>query len=101
MADLTTLAWPAVRLGEALEALQGLRGLPKPLQSWKRNRTTVATELALDFVDREAAVLPFPLQDTKCNHTAGEVMELRSLRARLTARQPQLILTDSNDLFNL
>src|SRR5262245_9764816 len=55
---------------------QGLRGLSKPLQSWQLNRTTVATELALDSIDREAAVLPFPLQDAKGDQTAGEVMEL-------------------------
>ena len=61
----------------------------------------LAAELALECVDREAAIISFPLQDTKGDQTAGEVMELRSLRARLTARQPKLIFTDSNDPFTL
>jgi hypothetical protein len=61
----------------------------------------VVTELVLEFVDREASVMAFPLQDTKRDHTAREVMHLRPLGARLTATQTELILTDSNDLFNL
>ena len=78
---------------------QALRSLPKPLQSWKPDRTTLTTEVALEFVDREAAVISFPLQDTKGDQTAGEIMPLRPLRARLTAAQAELIFTDSNDLF--
>ena len=73
----------------------------KSLQSWKCECPTVTTELALEFIDREAAVMPFPLQDTKGDQTAGEMMPLRPLRARLTAAQAELILTDANDLFYL
>lgn len=73
----------------------------KPLQSRKHKRTTVATELALEFVDREASIMPFPLQDTKNDQTAGEVMHLSPLETRLTATQAELILTDSNDLLKL
>jgi hypothetical protein len=62
---------------------------------------TVATALALEVVDREASVMPFPLQDTKRDHTAGAVMEWRSRGARLTARQAQWLLTGANDFFTL
>jgi hypothetical protein len=40
---------------------QVLRGSAKPLQSWKHEHTPLATERLLELVDREAAVLPFPL----------------------------------------
>jgi hypothetical protein len=66
--------------------LQALRDLPKPLQSWKPNCTTLASEVALEFVDYEAAVISFPRQDTKGDQTAGDVVHLRALGARLTAR---------------
>jgi predicted ATPase with chaperone activity len=42
-----------------------LRSLSKPVESWKHDPMTLATELALEFVDREAAVVAFPLQHTK------------------------------------
>jgi hypothetical protein len=45
--------------------------------------------------------MPFPLQDTQRHQTAGDVIPLRSLGARLTATQAELILTDSHDFFNL
>jgi hypothetical protein len=77
------------------------RGLSKPLQSWQLNGMAVATELALAFVEREAWVMPFLLQDTTCDPTAGAVLEVRSLGARLTASQAQLLLTDSTDLCTL
>ncbi len=82
---------------ETIYIIQGLRSLSKPLQSGKLNRTTMATELARESLDREAAVLPLPLQEAKGAPTAGEVMALRALKARLTAHQPQVILTGSND----
>jgi hypothetical protein len=44
--------------------------------------------------------MPFPLQDITRDPTAGDVMHVRSLRARLTATQAALIRTDSHDLFN-
>jgi hypothetical protein len=46
---------------------QRLRSLSEPLQSWKRQHTPLTTELALAFVDREASVMPFPLQHAKRN----------------------------------
>jgi hypothetical protein len=60
----------------------------------------VATELALEFIDREASVMVFPLQDTKGRQTADDVVYLRPLGACLTATQARLIHTDTNDLFN-
>jgi hypothetical protein len=66
----TTLLPPNTRAGSRVEAggllpqshiSQGLRSLSKPRQSWKLNRMTVATELALELVDREASVMPFPV----------------------------------------
>jgi hypothetical protein len=81
--------------------MQGLRGLSKPLQSWKPNRTTTVTEVAPKFVDRKVLIIPFPLQHTKGHQTAGQMMPLSTLRARLTARQPELIFADADDLLNL
>jgi class 3 adenylate cyclase len=97
-------AWTLWALGypdQALQSSQALRNLSKPLQSWKANRTTMATEVALEFIDREASVMAFPLQDTKRDQTAGEMMLLRPLRTRLTALQPKLILAHSDDFFDL
>jgi hypothetical protein len=45
--------------------------------------------------------MPFPLQDTKRDQAAGEMMLLSLLRAGLTAREAELVLPDSNDFFNL
>jgi hypothetical protein len=68
------------------QIVQRLRALFKPLQRWKDDGTTSATELVLEFVDREASVMAFPLQDTKGRQTAREVVHLRPLGAGLTAR---------------
>jgi hypothetical protein len=78
-----------------------LRGSAKPLQSRKHERTPLATGLLLELVDREAAVMPFPLEDAKGDHTAGEVMDLRPLRAGLTAAQLEVSRTDSEHCFDL
>jgi hypothetical protein len=80
---------------------QRLRSLFKPLQSWKYDGTTLATELVLEFVDREASVRAFPLQDTKGHHTARDVVHLRLLGAHLTARSTELLLTDADDFLDL
>ena len=80
---------------------QRLRSLFKPLQSGKRDATTLATELPPKFVDAELAILPFPLQDTKGDQTAGDVMDLRPLCTRLTAREAELILTNANQFLDL
>ena len=80
---------------------QVLRGSAKPLQSWKHERTPLATELLLELVDREAAVMPFPLEDAEGDQAADEVMDLRPLRACLTAAQLELICTDPDHFFNL
>lgn len=80
---------------------QRLRSLSKPVESWKYTSMTLETKLALEFVDRKAAVVAFPLQHTKCHQTAGEVMALSPRRAGLTATQAELILTDANDLFDM
>lgn len=61
----------------------------------------MATELALERVYREAAVLPFPLQHTKCDQAAGQVMPLSLLRTRLTAIQPELVFADADDFLDL
>jgi hypothetical protein len=61
----------------------------------------LATELALECVDRDTSVLPFPLQDTKGDQAAGQVMPLRPLGTRLTAIEPELIFTDADDFLDL
>jgi hypothetical protein len=58
----------------------------------------VATELALELIDRETSVMPFSLEDTQRRATAGEVLWLSPLRARWTAPQAELIRADSHDL---
>ncbi len=67
---------------------QRLRRLSEPLESWKRQPMLLATELALERIDRAAAVLPFPLQDTQCDQAACQVMPLSPLSTRLTAIEP-------------
>ena len=81
--------------------IQKLRSSSQLLQRWEHEGASLETELALEFIDREAAIVSFPLQHTKGHKTAGDVMLLSPLRAGLTATQAELILTDSNDLFNL
>jgi hypothetical protein len=45
--------------------------------------------------------MPFPLQDTQRDQTAGEVMPLSPLGAGLTATQAELSLPDPHDFFNM
>ena len=45
--------------------------------------------------------MSFPLQHTKRDEAAGHVMLLSPVRARLTARQAQLILADPDDFLDL
>ena len=59
------------------------------------------TELVLELVDTALVRLPFPLQDTKGDETAGHVMQLGPLRAGLTAREGPLIFADADDFCNL
>jgi hypothetical protein len=61
----------------------------------------MATELALERVNREAAVLPFPLQHITGHHAAGQVMALSLRRRRLTAMQPELSWADADDCLAL
>jgi len=56
----------------------------------------MATEVALECVDREASLMPFPLQHTKGDHTAGEMRQLSPLRTGLTAIQAEFILAHTN-----
>ena len=61
----------------------------------------VATELALEGVNCDASVLPFPLQHAKGDQAAGQVMPLSLLRTRLTAIEPELVFADADDCFDL
>ena len=61
----------------------------------------MAIEVALEFVDREVSVMPFPLQHTKGDQAAREMMQLSLLRTCLTAIQPELILTHPDDFLDL
>jgi hypothetical protein len=51
----------------------------------------------LERVDTERLRMPFPLQKTKGDETAGHMLPLGPLRAGLTAREGQLILADTDD----
>jgi hypothetical protein len=55
------LAVGILHVRQQLTPFQVLRGSAKPLQRWKHEHTPLATELLLELVDREAAVVPFPL----------------------------------------
>ena len=78
-----------------------LRSASQPLQGRKRTGATSQTELALELVDTELALMPFPLQDTEGDQATGEMMPLRTLGPRLTARQTELVLTYPDDFFDL
>jgi hypothetical protein len=80
---------------------QGLRSAPQPLQRWESQAAAPQTEEPLEFVDAQVPLMSFVLQHTKSGETAGHMMPLRPLRTRLTAGQPELILTDPNDFFDL
>jgi hypothetical protein len=45
--------------------------------------------------------MAFPLQDTKRDQTARDVVPLRPRGARLTATQAELILTNAHDFFTV
>ena len=64
-------------------------------------RAPLETELALEFVDAELPIMSLPLQHTKSDEAAGHMMLLSPVRARLTARQAQLIFAGPNDFLNL
>ena len=64
-------------------------------------RVSLETELALKFVNAELAIVSLPLQHTKGDQTAGEVMDLCSFGARLTAIQAELILAGPDDFLNM
>src|SRR5919197_2219129 len=80
---------------------QRLRSSPQPLQSCECLGASLATELLLEFVDAELAIMPLPLPHTKCDQAAGEMMLLSPFRARLTARQGQLIRADPEHFLDL
>jgi hypothetical protein len=80
---------------------QMLRRTSQPLQCWERKGATFATEVSLALLDTEASALSFALQHTTSDQAAGDVMPLRPLRARLTAAQAELILTDTDHFLNL
>jgi hypothetical protein len=80
---------------------QRLRSPSEPLQRWQHSRTTSATEVALEFVNAEAAVMTFPLQHTECDETTEDMMPLGPLRAGLTAAEAELILAAPNHFLNL
>jgi hypothetical protein len=84
-----------------LALYQVLRSASQPLQGRKHIGATAETERALELVDTELALMPFPLQDTEGDYTAGDVMQLRPLGACLTAGQAELVLTNPNDLRDL
>jgi ABC-type antimicrobial peptide transport system permease subunit len=59
------------------------------------------TELALDFIDAKLAIMPFPLQHTKSHEAPRDRMHLGPLGPGVTARQAELILTDTAHFLNV
>ena len=78
-----------------------LRSAPQPLQSRESQEAAPQTEEPLEFVDAKVPLMPFMLQHTKGRETAGHVMQLRPLRACLTAGQPELLLADPDHFLDL
>jgi signal transduction histidine kinase len=94
-------ATPVSLQGLPVLVVQGLRSAPQPLQGRKNKGATAETELALEFVDTELALMSLPLQDTKGDQATGDVMQLRPLGACLTAGQAELVLTNPDDFLDL
>jgi hypothetical protein len=80
---------------------QVLRGASQPLQIWESHEAAPQTKEPLEFVDAQVPLMSFVLWHTEGGETTGHMMQLRALRACLTAGQPELILTDPNDFFYL
>jgi hypothetical protein len=78
-----------------------LRSVCQPLQAWECKRASRETELALDLVEAEVPIVPFPLSHTKRGQTAREMMPLRPFCAGLTAGQLPPVLADPNDFLNV
>jgi uncharacterized protein (TIGR02646 family) len=81
--------------------IQRLRSSFHALQGWEYDSLAVVTELALACINAAASVVSFPLQNAKGHPAAAEVMELRPLRAHLTATQGELILAEAEHFFNV
>jgi hypothetical protein len=56
---------------------QTLRSSSQPLQAWECMRASLETELALQFVKAELPIGPLPLQHTKGDEAAREMVPLR------------------------
>jgi hypothetical protein len=78
-----------------------LRSSSYALQSGECKRASLETELSLQLVDAEVPIRSFPLQHAKGDEAAGHVVLLSPVRACLTAGQPELILQDSDDFFDV
>ena len=57
-----------------IEYVQGLRSASPSLQGGQNNGATSETERALEGVDTEVALIPFPRQDTKGDQATGAMM---------------------------
>ena len=79
--------------------MQVLRNASQALERRECNGASLETEVPLEFVDTQAPVLTFPLQHTEGGETAGDMMQLRPLRSRLTATEPELTLTGATKTF--
>jgi DDE superfamily endonuclease len=86
---------------EVFRAYLRLRSVSQPLQSWEYKGIPFKTETPLELVNAETAIVSFPFQHTKGHEAAGHVMQLRPLRAGLTAGQAELVLAYPNDLLDL
>jgi hypothetical protein len=68
-----------------IDYYQTLRSSSQPLQAWECMRASLETELSLEFVKAEVSIVPLPLQHTKRDQAAREMMPLRPFRTGLTA----------------
>jgi hypothetical protein len=81
--------------------VQKLRSPSQALHGWKGAGTSLETETSLELVDTKVPIVSFPLQHTKGDQTAREMMQLSPLRTRLTAVQPELVLAHTDDFLDL
>jgi hypothetical protein len=81
--------------------VQRVRSSLEPIQRRDHAGEPLETELSSEYIDAEALIISLPLQHTKWHQAAGHMMLLSPVRARLTARQAQLILADPDTLRDL
>jgi hypothetical protein len=88
-------------LSFATELLTGVTQLVSTAPGLGYIRAPLETELSLALVDTKVPIVSLAFQHTKGHQSAGDVMPLGPLGARLTAAQPELSFAHTDDFFDL